>query len=101
MFARGNGKSLRSITKLTEYILFIDALLEAKIIFARFDWIRHDSFRQWVRDTSKNNFVFVSEYNAPKDFKCVWSKVLTTTLDKSSRSTATEKLFTYNSNMMK
>ena len=56
----------------------------------------YDVFWQWVRDTSKNNFVFVSEYNAPEDFECIWSKELTTTLDKSSRSKSVEKLFTYN-----
>ena len=55
----------------------------------------YDVFWQWVRDTSKNNFVFVSEYNAHADFECIWSKELTTTLDKSSRSKAVEKLFTY------
>ncbi len=57
-----------------------------------FDYIY---FWDWVRKLSKDNYVLISEYNAPKDFECIWSKELTTTLDKNSRSKSIEKLFTY------
>lgn len=57
-----------------------------------FDYIY---FWNWVKELSKDNYVLISEYNAPDDFNCIWSKELTTTLDKSSRSQAIEKLFTY------
>jgi DNA adenine methylase len=87
-------------TKMKNWVIYCDPPYQDTTKYNNIGF-EYDVFWQWVRDTSKNNFVFVSEYNAPKDFKCVWSKVLTTTLDKSSRSTATEKLFTYNSNMMK
>lgn len=53
----------------------------------------YDKFWQWVREVSKNNVVLISEYNAPDDFKCVFEKTLTTTLDKNSRKQDTEKLF--------
>lgn len=33
----------------------------------------HGEFWAWVRNTSMYHKVFVSEYVAPKDFKCVWS----------------------------
>lgn len=36
----------------------------------------HDEFWQWCRDKSKDHTLFVSEYNAPSDFGCVWSKKL-------------------------
>lgn len=55
----------------------------------------YDSYWEKVRELSRNNFVLCSEYNAPDDFIEIWSKGLTCTLDKSSRSTAVEKLFTY------
>ena len=45
---------------------------------------------------SKSNIVLVSEYNAPKDFTCIYEKQLTTTLDKNSRKLDTEKLFILN-----
>ena len=53
-----------------------------------------------VRDVSKNNFVFVSEYNAPKDFDCIWSKECKTLLDSNKSieykdNVRIEKLFTY------
>lgn len=53
----------------------------------------YNSFWEWCRKMSENNYVFVSEYNAPDDFECIWSKELTTTLDKASRNKAVEKLF--------
>lgn len=53
----------------------------------------YDKFWNWIREMSKNNIVLVSEYNAPEDFKCVFKKKLTTTLDKNSRKQDTEKLF--------
>ncbi len=55
----------------------------------------HAKYWNWVRKMSENNIVLCSEYNAPEDFKCIWTKELTTTLDKNSRSKAVEKLFTY------
>lgn len=53
----------------------------------------YDEFWDWVRCMSKYNIVLVSEYNAPKGFKCIYEKQLTTTLDKNSRKKDKEKLF--------
>lgn len=59
----------------------------------------HDKFWQWVRDMSKDGHsVFVSEYSAPDDFECVWSKEVNNTLDKDTGSkSAIERLFTIRS----
>ena len=59
------------------------------------DAIDYDAYWEWVRYISKDNYVLCSEYEAPDDFECIWSKDLTTTLDNASRSKSTEKLFTY------
>jgi len=56
----------------------------------------HDKFWQWCRDMSKKNVVFVSEYEAPDDFTCVWQgEVKTNFASKRSKAThnAVEKLF--------
>lgn len=53
----------------------------------------HDDFWEWARKMSMNNIVLISEYNAPDDFKCIYEKELTTTLDKNSRKKDKEKLF--------
>lgn len=58
----------------------------------------HDEFFDWCRlMAAKGNLVFVSEYNAPNDFDCVWQGEQKTNFS-SSRKKAThnavEKLFT-------
>ena len=56
---------------------------------------KYDDFWNWVRMKSKDNFVFVSEYNAPDDFICLWQKGITTSLKVHEHENRTEKLFTY------
>lgn len=60
----------------------------------------YDEFWDWCRKKSKNNIVFVSEYNAPNDFECVWSKESLVNFDcnrgdNTSKKIRTEKLFRY------
>lgn len=56
----------------------------------------HTIFWNWVRDVSNHSTAFVSEYNAPDDFKCVWSKEVNNTLVKDTGSKkGIERLFTY------
>lgn len=65
------------------------------------DDFNHQEYWDWVREKSKDNVVFCSEYNAPDDFIQIWSKELTTTLDKSSRKKDIEKLFIHSSTFEK
>ena len=57
----------------------------------------HLDFWEWCRIKSKEGHkVFVSEYNAPKDFKCVWEKKIKSQLSVSiGNKISTEKLFVY------
>ena len=56
----------------------------------------HESFWEWVRKmTLKGHKVFVSEYNAPEDFKCIWEKQVTNSMNNKKTYKPTEKLFTY------
>ena len=51
-------------------------------------------FWEWARRRAKEGHsVFVSEYVAPKDFKCVWSKELLSTVSRKEYKTNVEKLF--------
>lgn len=58
-----------------------------------------EEFFQWVRELSNRCSVFVSEYVAPKDFRCIYSKSKKSTmgLGKYNRTAParTEKLFIY------
>lgn len=60
----------------------------------------YEEFWDWCRKMSKNNIVFISEYNAPDDFECVWSKEHLANFDcnrgdDTSKKVRVEKLFTY------
>lgn len=61
------------------------------------DKFNHSKFWQWCRDmANKGHKVFVSEYNAPDDFECIWQMEVNSSLTKDTGSKkATEKLFTY------
>ena len=37
--------------------------------------------------------IFVSEYNAPEDFECVWQKEVTNSMNQTKTKKPTEKLF--------
>ena len=56
----------------------------------------HEHFFEWCREQAKKNIVFVSEYNAPDDFECVWQGEIKTNFAsqrKSATHSAVEKLF--------
>lgn len=53
-------------------------------------------FWNWARQMSKKSIVLISEYTAPADFKCIWSKKVNTDLrGKEGSETRVEKLFTH------
>ncbi len=63
------------------------------------DRIDHDVFWEWVRVlVSKGHTVFVSEYSAPTDFKCVWEKIAKSSISANGvtggSKESVEKLFT-------
>lgn len=52
-------------------------------------------FWNWVRDMAEaGHQIYVSEYNAPEDFTCIWEKEVSSSLSKSNKKSA-EKLFVY------
>ena len=58
------------------------------------DDFNHDVFWNWVRQQSNcGHSVFVSEYRAPSDFRCVWEKAVPNTLERSGGRQGVEKLF--------
>lgn len=60
------------------------------------DSFDHDKFYDWCREKHADGHkVFVSEYNMPEDFICVWSKDVNNSLTKDTGSKkGVEKLFT-------
>ena len=61
------------ISALRQFLNYGDALVDKFISFAGdFD---NNKFWNWVRQFSRLGYkIFVSEYSAPEDFKCIWAK---------------------------
>ena len=62
----------------------------------------HEKFWEWCRDKVKSgHVVFVSEYNAPDDFECVWEKKVKSSLSANgkcgSSKDSVERLFIHKS----
>lgn len=56
----------------------------------------HDKFWEWCRMKSlKGHQVFVSEYNAPDDFICIWVMPMTNRINHANTEQRIEKLFVY------
>ena len=57
----------------------------------------HETFYGWCREQAKHNIVFVSEYNAPEDFECVWQQEVKSSLSANGvaggNKVSVEKLF--------
>lgn len=77
--------------------LYLDIPYEGTKQYSTSKDFNHDFFWQWCRDMTKQGHeVFISEYNAPKDFECVWSKTVTNSMNTIKTYKPTEKLFTFN-----
>ena len=56
----------------------------------------YDNFWSWVRKKSQEGHqVFVSEYNAPADFECIWEMKVTNSMNTTKTYKPIEKLFKY------
>lgn len=63
--------------------------------YANQEKMDYTHFWNWVRELSKNNYVFISEQTAPDDFEVVWEQEVTRTTNKENNFKAVEKLFKY------
>lgn len=61
----------------------------------------HDKFWQWCREkAAEGHQVFISEYNAPEDFVCVWQQELNVSVARNGKhKKAIEKLFVHESQL--
>jgi DNA adenine methylase len=56
----------------------------------------HTKFWDWCREKSKEGHqVFISEYNAPDDFECIWQMEVTNSMNTTKTYKPIEKLFIY------
>ena len=81
-------------------IIYCDPPYEGVRKYIGFKDFKHNEFWEWCRNKVKQGHkVFVSEYNAPKDFECIWEKEISASANNSIKNgqgkKATEKLFVY------
>lgn len=80
-------------SEIKRYVIYCDPPYRdtTKYAIGGFDY---DKFYTWCKDMAKSNIVLISEYWMPEDgFECIWEGKLKCTLDKSSRTDKTEKLY--------
>jgi DNA adenine methylase len=54
----------------------------------------HDEFWNWCREKYRDGHkIFISEYQAPEDFVCIWSKEMYSSLDIKGGKRNMERLF--------
>lgn len=78
-----------------ESIIYCDPPYEGTVGYK--DKFNHIDFWQWCRNMNdQGHEIYISEYNAPSDFKCIWERELKTNMDAKCNIKSTEKLFTLN-----
>ena len=86
----------RSSYSLTYSIIYCDIPYKDTKQYATSKNFDHDKFWQWCRDMTKQGHkVFISEYQAPDDFICVWSKEVTNSMNTTLTYKPVERLFVY------
>jgi len=82
-----------------ESIIYCDIPYENTAKYRGANSFNHNEFWEWARKMTKaGHKVFVSEYNAPNDFICVWEKGINKQIpkkDKENYKKAIERLFVY------
>lgn len=79
-------------------IIYCDPPYDTKATKGKYkDDFNHTKFWQWCREKSNNgHIVFISEYSAPNDFKCVWEMKINQRMNNASNTNGTiERLFLY------
>lgn len=90
--------SYKDLTFVDNSIIYLDPPYEGTTKYK--DDFSHVEFWEWCRTKTKEGHqVFISEYNAPNDFKCVWEKQAKSSLSANGKiggnKISTEKLFVY------
>jgi len=78
-------------------LIYCDPPYDTKATKGKYkDDFEHINFWNWCREMNdRGHKIFVSEYNAPSDFKCVWEKEISQRMNNNVQTKkSTEKLFT-------
>lgn len=76
-------------------IIYCDPPYRNTIKYDNVEIFNYEEFYDWCREKSKNHKIYISEYQMPEDFKCIWSGSIKNNLSK-FRKDEMEKLFSLN-----
>lgn len=86
--------SYAELPPMENFVVYCDPPYSQTTSYSGTGQFDHEAFWQWVRLVSKRNFVFVSEWQAPSDFKTVLTIPTTTCIrPKDGNEPRVEKLF--------
>lgn len=78
-------------------VIYCDPPYEDTKKYIQVGLFNYNEFWNWCREQNERNILFVSGYDAPDDFECVWQKDVIVNFDslrnESSNKNRTEKLF--------
>ena len=94
------SKSYNEINLHKSCIIYCDPPYAATKQYSKSNKFNRDEFWEWCREMTKQGHqVFISEYDAPEDFECIWEMELKSSLSANGKSggnkVSTEKLFKY------
>lgn len=94
-----SNKDILDIKPKVKSIIYSDIPYRNTKAYSTSKNFNYDAFYQWCRDRKKEgHFIFVSEYEMPDDFKCVWQQEVKSSLSANGvaggNKISTEKLFT-------
>lgn len=93
------SKSYSDLDIPQQSIIYCDPPYKGTAKYKAVDDFDHAEFWQWCREKcDEGHQVFISEYTAPDDFVCIWSKELNVPVAKDGKhKKSTEKLFVHKS----
>lgn len=78
----------------TASLIYLDPPYKGTTAYSTSKNFDHDAFYDWCRQMKRDgNKVFVSEYNMPGDFQCVWQKTVTNSMNTIKTYRPTERLW--------
>ncbi len=91
MFGISDYKDLQCMSN---YVIYVDPVYKntKKMDYSQ---INYTEFWDKMREWSKDNIVFISELEAPSDFKVIWEHEVSRSINVKDKGKATEKLFVY------
>ena len=90
-------QEINDITGKPSMPMYVSAIFESGHVYLDFDGKDFDysKFYEWCRQKHSEGYhIFISEYQMPDDFKCVWQKQVTCAMNQTITKKPTEKLFT-------